>query len=265
MVQLSLVLDNYIDRLASKFRVQGWEMASSLCAATFDFGDPIAFLTAAFQVQSDQRNADAEAYQSFHDQEEPPLENPRASMKAYWASIDDSTTPIRAYSHTLRDSISRDAPFPGSDCVAAYACYYLGQTTSVVARRIGDKNILPYMHVILVYLFGLSFVPNALLYVEGCVPWGDIEIFLNSLIGRSDVVDAGFEGTEFPQQLSGTGWQLPEDFAIRGLIWAQHYFPSSHAAPRAERCLWLGVQLASVSYHLLLCGDELATNLPYLA
>ena len=53
---------------------------------------------------------------------------------------------------------------------------------------------------------------------------------------------------------------------MRGLVWAQHYFPTdffgeqvvdedernlelpSHAAPRAERCLWLGVQLASVSY-----------------
>ena len=128
------------------------------------------------------------------------------------------------------------------------------------------------MHVILVYLFGLSLVPNALLYVEGCVPWEDIAIFLNGLIGRSDVVDAGFEGDEFPQQLSGTGWQLPEDFAIRGLMWAEHYFPAgffsgqmigedernlelpSHAAPRAERCLWLGVQLASVSYHWLPAG-----------
>jgi hypothetical protein len=53
---------------------------------------------------------------------------------------------------------------------------------------------------------------------------------------------------------------------MRGLIWAQSYFPGnffneqlvnedernlepfSHAAPRAERCLWLGVQLASISH-----------------
>jgi len=66
--------------------------------------------------------------------------------------------------------------------------------------------------------------------------------------------------------LNGSLWQLPEDFVMRGLIWAQSYFPSnlfngqlvdedkrhlelpSHAAPRAERCLWLGVQLASVSH-----------------
>jgi len=68
--------------------------------------------------------------------------------------------------------------------------------------------------------------------------------------------------------MSGTGRQLPEDFVMRGLIWAQHYFPAeffggqivdedernlelpSHAAPRAERCLWLGVQLASLNRYM---------------
>ena len=117
-------------------------------------------------------------------------------------------------------------------------------------------RILPYMHVIPAYLFGLAFVPNALIYVKGCVPWENIAIFLNTL-GRSGVVEAHFEGTEFPQQMSGTGRQLPEDFVMRGLIWAQHCFPADffngqvvdddgrslelpyHGAPRTERCLWL--------------------------
>ena len=63
-------------------------------------------------------------------------------------------------------------------------------------------------------------------------------------------------GEEFPQQLSGTGRQLPEDFPMRGVMWAQYYFPPGffeglvvdedertldlplHAAPRTERCLW---------------------------
>lgn len=89
--------------------------------------------------------------------------------------------------------------------------------------------------------------------------------FLDTL-GRSGVVKARFEGEDFPQQLSGTGRQLPEDFVIQELIWAQHYFlpeffsrqiigedernlePPRHAPPRAERCLWLGDQLASISH-----------------
>jgi hypothetical protein len=65
------------------------------------------------------------------------------------------------------------------------------------------------MHVVLAYLFGLAFVPNALTYVEGCVPWEDIIVFLNTL-GRSGVFEAHFEDPGFPQQMSGTGRQLPE-------------------------------------------------------
>jgi hypothetical protein len=158
-----------------------------------------------------------------------------------------------------------DATFEDSDDAAAYACRYLGKVVSIVAQRIGDKNILPFMHLILAYLFGLAFIPNALLYVEGCIPWENITIFLNTL-GRSGVVESRFESEDFPQQLNGTGRQFPEDFVMRGLIWTQQYFPAqffsgqivdedernlelpSHAAPRAERCLWLGVRLASVGY-----------------
>jgi hypothetical protein len=258
MDQFCSVLDNHIGRVTAKFRVQGPEIASSLCAATFDFGNAKAFLSQTFRDQDDRRKAYFEAYQSSHGQEEPPpgyLKTKHAYMQAYWASMDETSDFVRA------------SPSPGKDLsydTAAYACQYLGETTTVVAQRIGDKNIMPYMHAVLAYLFGLCFIPYALVYAESCVPWEDIAIFLSTL-GRSGVIEAHFESTDFPQQMSGTGRQLPEDFVMRGLIWAQHYFPAdffngqivdedernlelpSHAAPRAERCLWLGVQLSSVS------------------
>jgi hypothetical protein len=78
MDQFCSVLDNHIGRVTAKFRVQGPEIASSLCAATFDFGNAKAFLSAAFRIQSDQRKAYVEAYQSSHGQEEPPPEDPKA-------------------------------------------------------------------------------------------------------------------------------------------------------------------------------------------
>jgi hypothetical protein len=271
MDQFFSTLDNHIGRVTAKFRVQGPEIASSLCAATFDFGNANTFLSQCFREQEDLKKAQFLASQTPSTQEEPRPEDPKAkyaTMQAYWASIDDTAEPLRADPRPATDSTTRDALFRDSDDAAAYACRYLGKTTTVVAQRIGDKNILPYMHVVLAYLFGLAFVPNALIYVEGCIPWENITIFLNTL-GRSSVVKARFEGDDFPQQLSGTGRQLPEDFVMRGLIWAQHYFPAeffsgqivdedernlelpSHAAPRAERCLWLGVRLASVSHEQL--------------
>jgi hypothetical protein len=272
MDQFCSILDNHIGRVTAKFRVQGPEMASSLCAATFDFGNAKAFLFQTFHDQDDWRKAEIEAYQGSHGRETPPPEDGKAkyaSMQAYWASIGDTSDSIRANPHHARDSTPGGAVFLDSSDVAAYACQSLGETTTVVSQRIGDKNILPYMHVILAYLFGLAFVPNALIYVEGHVPWENIAIFLNTL-GRSGVVEAHFEGADFPQQMSGTGRQLPEDFIMRGLLWAQNYFPvdffggqivdeeernlelPSHAAPRAERCLWLGVQLASVSHKIVI-------------
>jgi hypothetical protein len=271
MDQFCSVLDNHIGRVTAKFRVQGPEMASSLCAATFDFGNAQSFLFQAFHDQDERRKAEIEAYRSSHGQGTPPPEDTKtkcASMQAYWASIDDTSDFIRANPRQTGDSTSGEAVFLDSFDVAAYACQSLGEATTVVSQRIGDKNILPYMHVILAYLFGLAFVPNALIYVEGHVPWENIAIFLNTL-GRSGVVEAHFEDADFPQQMSGTGRQLPEDFVMRGLLWAQNYFPAdffggqivdedernlelpSHAAPRAERCLWLGVQLASVSHGIV--------------
>jgi hypothetical protein len=53
---------------------------------------------------------------------------------------------------------------------AIYACQLIGEIISVVSQRIKDKNILPYIHLILAYLFGLAFVSNALIYIKGCVP-----------------------------------------------------------------------------------------------
>jgi hypothetical protein len=58
------ILDSHIGRVTAKFRVQGPEIASSLCAATFDFGNAKAFLSQTFRDQDDQRKAYAEAYQS---------------------------------------------------------------------------------------------------------------------------------------------------------------------------------------------------------
>jgi hypothetical protein len=246
MDQFCSILDNHIGRVTVKFQVQGPEIASSLCAATFDFGNYGAFLPQCFRDQTDPKTK-------------------YTSMQGHWLSIGDTAEFIRANPRPAADSAMRDATFGDSYDAAAYACYYLGDATTEVSQRIGDPNVVPYMHVILAYLFGLAFKPKALIYVECYIPWEEIAIFLNTL-GRSLVVDSRFEGEAFPQQLSGTGRQLPEDFVMRGLIWAQHYFPAdffssqltdedernlelpSHAAPRAERCLWLGVQLASVSY-----------------
>ncbi len=67
-------------------------------------------------------------------------------------------------------------------------------------------------------------------------------------------------GEGFPKTSDGVDRPLPEDFALRGQLYSQNYFPgnwfqvieeralelSSMAAPRLERILWLGIRIACV-------------------
>jgi hypothetical protein len=69
MEQFRATLDNHIDRATAKFRVQGPEIASSLCAATFDFGNSQAFLSQAIRDQEDWKKTQLEAYQLSHGEE----------------------------------------------------------------------------------------------------------------------------------------------------------------------------------------------------
>jgi len=92
-------LGSHIGRITAEFRVQGPEMASSLCAATFDFGKANAFLTQCIRDQEDLKKAQFLADQSSDGQKEPSLdEDPQAkrtSMHAYWASLNDASEAVR--------------------------------------------------------------------------------------------------------------------------------------------------------------------------
>ena len=258
--------DSHIGRTGSKFRTQGPEIASSLCAAAFFFGVPQAYLMKAFHKESEKRTGQTavpeESIETAAPTKEPPKEF--GGLREYWKSLDGDPAPgVKAQPHNAQD-MDLDSRILGPDATAAQGIRLLGQTTKLVTQRIGDKNIVPYMHVLLAFLWSMAHVPDALLYIEGEIPWEGIVTFLNTL-GRSGVDETRVVGEDFPQQLSGTGRQLPEDFPMRGLIWAQYYYPPgffegqvvdedertldlpSQAAPRAERCLWLGVQIGSVS------------------
>ena len=76
------------------------------------------------------------------------------------------------------------------------------------------------------------------MWVEWYVPWMRIITFHNTL-GRSEVSEERLESKDFPQPISGTGCQLPEDFPIRGLTWAQKPFPVAffrHLVTEEDEC-----------------------------
>lgn len=259
-------LDSYISRSGSNWKVQGPEVASSLIALLLDFGSEDNFLWKAYCTNSDTIKQLQTEQLADPPTDAPQTEDPSIKQEIqqkFWGDdqLDAAKFPRAAYATGARHG----AKFVSSDEVTSYILPVWSASISIVAGKVGDRNILPFMHFMLGFLWSLSYVPGALLYLEGYVPWKQLALSLNS-ISRSGVSDATIESSEFPQQKSGVGRQLPEDFPMRGLKWSGYVYPPdffegevvdeddrtlelpSHAAPRAERCLWLGVRLASVSH-----------------
>ena len=273
--EFASALDEHISRTTVRWKTQGPEVESSLIAGMLDYGEE-AHLWIMIREHMDRIKKAQEVKQEPNDQlsmtskaatttDDPQI---RERMRRehwmsikHWTSIDLEGTEYRRLAGT--PAIIEGSKFLSSDDCANHVFPVWSRSVSIVASKVGDRNTIPYLHVTLAFLWSLSFVPGALLYLESYVPWAKLVTFLNTL-GRSGVDDAQVESAEFPQS-HGVGRQLPEDFPIRGLIWSYFYYPQdfftgqvvdederalempSHALMRAERCLWLGVRLASVS------------------
>ena len=144
------------------------------------------------------------------------------------------------------------------------ACRLALNTLKVALNRIGDKNILPHVHVFLVFVLGTFALPvRASQYVLKWFPWSQLAFFLNTLASSEDV-DSRFQTlSELFRSGSSDHRPLPEDFLIRGQIWCRGFFPpewfddggdveermlerASTSKARAERILWIGTCIGSV-------------------
>ena len=165
------------------------------------------------------------------------------------------------------------APVPGKEFSAALSL--TKETHEIVLRRFGDNNILTYFLVCLVFMNHMSEYPAAYVDLEKSFPWKLSALMLNTFVAPLVAAQASFsriEGHEFPGgNGSATGKNvdkttaknaanrpLPEDFAMRGMPWADKYLPAewfsnlkidddekffevpSMIAERKERLLWLG-------------------------
>ncbi|KAI6264758.1 hypothetical protein MCOR34_011879 [Pyricularia oryzae] len=109
---------------------------------------------------------------------------------------------------------------------------FVESTDTIVLPRLGDLNILSYLNVRLMFLPGFE-TPKK------------------------------YETSKFPRTVEQR--PLPEDWAMRGLVWAEMAFPAHHFSvnenmeenertfetqlmknQRRERCLWLAYQIAQI-------------------
>ena len=256
-------LNGHIGKLGNKWKVQGPEVASGLIACVMDCGrdkNPIWTMYQEYMANIKARrtladNADPQA----QDDEDARIRD--NFTQELWSKTGMDHLP--RVPATIEDSKNIDS----SVDVTVLALQLLNSAIRINANKIGDRNIVPFMSFILSFLLSISSVGAPLFYIESHIPWHSIVTFLNTL-GRSGVHDQHVEAGIFPVAAIGTGCQLPEDFYARGSMWAQHVFPpdffrvkvtdederslelSDHSAHRSERCLYLGIRLATFGRHI---------------
>jgi len=134
-------------------------------------------------------------------------------------------------------------------------------TLEIVLQRIGDPNVLPFIHVTLAFMYYMSRYPGAISILRTGFPWELLSIMLNTLL-VSLKTTGPIENDTFPRPEKDDARPLPEDFALQGLIWTEDYFlpewfdnkkideedkyheRASMTAQRKEMILWLAVRIA---------------------
>ncbi|KAF2496385.1 hypothetical protein BU16DRAFT_561204 [Lophium mytilinum] len=134
-------------------------------------------------------------------------------------------------------------------------------TLEIFLQRIGDENALPHIHVMLIFLEALSWIP-CMRSLMDMLPWRPLVGFLNALASEPNALQV-HQGSEFPHSRKDGSEHCPEDFLVRGQIWSKLYWPadwfdhvetdledqpfsrSSARKLRAERILWLGARIAN--------------------
>lgn len=249
-------LVNHIGSVTTSWKEQGIYIAVTNIAGMFQYGKEDNGLVQVFltEIHDKSMNSplvveDTMRTASLADQQEP---NP--------PSIPESALPSK-----LEELFQKDA-FKNARSI-------LNETFAIVLHRIGDNNVLPHVHIMLVYL--TIFASNK--YVSCLLidaPWAELVLFLNMLAQKDDQlqtynqrqirdINALISVNVFPSvDERREELPLPEDYLVRGLIWAHDYFPTkwfergydeeeerylelaSTARSRIERVLRLGFQLA---------------------
>ena len=122
----------------------------------------------------------------------------------------------------MMESAAAESPLPKQ---LADALSLANKMHNVVLRRFLDPNILSFLHVILVFLGRITKHPEAMKHVGAEFPWKLLSLMLNTLLAECQSYSR-IESDSFPQQRKGER-PLPEDWAMRGLLWTESSLPSS--------------------------------------
>ncbi len=241
-------LDNHVGRVTAKWKEQGVYIAVTNIAGLFDYGSQDSILRHVFQLY-----AEKWLYSSHTKRPSTPSDD----------DLSRSPSPVSPEPKDFSDEeLSAQLLKLSSDFAFSRAYRLTFSTLALILRRIGDKNVLPHVHVLFAYLSTAVSISNVSTSLCDMAPWSEIVTFLNAL-SKSEKHEPLVTSDLFPNQDQNDSRPLPEDYLIRGQVWSQCYFPewwfgsehdeeertlelASTIKSRTERILHLGQQIASV-------------------
>jgi hypothetical protein len=216
-------LDNHIGRVTAKWKEQGVYIAVTNTAGWFGYGINDNLLRQAFLTP---------IYKQAQESSQSAIEDKISS-----ASPADQQNPTKPLieENDIKDALENEEGFTAS-VTLLNAKSITNETFALVLRRIGDKNVLPHVHIMLAFLS--SFASGK--YVSTLIadaPWAELVAFLNTLV-KTEIQIQSQSQNQTPNinellasdVFPGDGERedelpLPEDYLVRGLIWAHGYFP----------------------------------------
>ncbi|KAL8653953.1 MAG: hypothetical protein Q9210_001795 [Variospora velana] len=255
------LLINYVDRSTTRFREQGVFIALANIAAFFAYGVPksifrLSFLRVWVQKLQEQKIKDGTADDVFEFEE------------------DEQTLLLRSFEQEIADHPTKDDQASSKELINFVSELHF-TVFKIALQRPGNASVFPLVHVALCFLWSLTSINELIGYVHQDIPWADICSFLNVVAKRPYVETPKIwttrtlpmpdRGTTQPMPHRGMTQPLPEDYAIRGQLYSLSYYPEgwfedyhvdleersleppSTTLSRAQRILWLGMEIASVS------------------
>ncbi|KAI1667995.1 EST1-DNA-bind domain containing protein [Pyrenophora tritici-repentis] len=242
-------LDTYIGRVTAKWKDQGVYVAVANIAGWFDYGVDKNLIRHAFLQQ---------LYPP------PPPESSNENDKPEKEKDDEDKIPLTPEEWEKAQERIKNNRHLNNARLLTY------ETSALVFRRLGDKNVLPHVHVMLAFLFNVASSKHVSSLIADA-PWAALVAFLNALIktkirhsqskNEKQGIVTLLATDVFPREGERDDeLPLPEDYHIRGQIWAQHFpekwFEREHdeeerylelestGRNREERVLRLGYRIA---------------------
>jgi hypothetical protein len=253
-------LDEHIGRATAEWKEQGMYIAIINISSWFDYGVGDNALRQVFLTEIVKK----------------PKISPPAEGQLRTASPADQQDP--ALPSVPENELVSTVNALRSQALFSAAKGFTYETFAMVLRRIGDKNVLPHINIMLTFLTTLAAASNInSLLVEA--PWPDLVACLNALVKTEPQIQNPSEPQNVPQPQDidtlfatpvfpddgerSDELPLPEDYLVRGLICAHDVFPkkwfereldeeerhlelASTIKIRMERVLRLGYKLATV-------------------